>query len=63
MLVSIERGDMGAVMRADLSDELPDNLAHLARVAASSGTDQLIAVIVDAEGALCRRAMTSIALV
>ena len=31
----------------------PDNLAHLARVAASSGTDRVIAVIVDAEGALC----------
>ena len=53
VLVSIERGDLGAVMRADLSDELPDNLAHLARVAAASGTDRVIAVIVDAEGALC----------
>lgn len=53
MLVSIERGGLGAVMRADLSDDLPDKLAYLAKVAASSGTSRVIAVVVDAEGALC----------
>lgn len=53
VLVSIEHGDLGMVMRADLADDLPDNLAQLAKVAASSGTDRVIAVIVDADGALC----------
>lgn len=53
VLVSLEDGLMGAVMRADLSAELAVNSGHLARVAASSGADTVIAVIVDADGALC----------
>ena len=53
VLVSLEEGLMGAVMRADLSAELAANTGHLAAVAASSGADTVIAVIVDADGALC----------
>lgn len=53
VLVSLEEGLMGAVMRADLSVELAANSGHLAAVAASSGADTVIAVIVDADGALC----------
>ncbi len=53
-LISLEHGgEMGAVMRADLSSDLADKLDHLAEVAAASGTVRVIAVIVDAEGALC----------
>jgi len=53
VLVSIEDALMGAVMRADLTAELAANTGHLAGVAASSGADTVIAVIVDADGALC----------
>ena len=54
VLVSMERGgELGAVMRADLSDGLPDKVDHLAEVAAASGTDGVVAVIIDAEGAAC----------
>lgn len=54
VLVTIERGSMGCVMRVDLSDDLPDSLEHIAEVAASAGTDAAIAVVVDEEGANCR---------
>jgi hypothetical protein len=53
VLVSLEEGRMGAVMRADLSADLTDNLGRLAELAASSGADDVVAVIVDADGALC----------
>ena len=53
VLVSLEEGLMGAVMRADLSADLACNTGHLAGIAASSGADTVIAVIVDADGALC----------
>ncbi|MDA4109787.1 DUF4192 domain-containing protein [Mycolicibacterium holsaticum] len=54
VLVTIERGAMGCVMRVDLSDDLPDSLGHIAEVAASAGTDAAIAVVVDEAGANCR---------
>lgn len=44
---------MGAVMRADLSADLHDNIDRLAEVAATSGADTVVAVIVDVDGALC----------
>lgn len=53
VLVSLEEGRMGAVMRADLAADLPENLDRLAEIAATSGADTVVAVIVDADGALC----------
>ena len=44
---------MGAVMRVDLSDQLVPNLPQIAEVAAAARPDAAIAVIVDAERALC----------
>ena len=53
VLVSLEDGRMGAVLRADLSPGLAANIGHLAEVAAASGAETVVAVIVDADGALC----------
>jgi Domain of unknown function (DUF4192) len=54
VLVTVDRGELGCVMRVDLSDELPDSVAHLADVAAAAKPDSAIAVVVDEEGAHCR---------
>ncbi len=54
VLVTVDRGEMGCVMRVDLSDELPDSLVHIAEVASAAKPDSAIAVIIDAEGANCR---------
>jgi Domain of unknown function (DUF4192) len=53
VLVSIDRGEMGSVMRADLSEDLTDRLDQLAGVASAADPDAAIAVVVDADGALC----------
>lgn len=53
VLVTLEAGEMGAVMRADLSANLADNIARLAEIAATAGAEDVVAVIVDADGALC----------
>jgi hypothetical protein len=53
VLVSIERGAMGAVMRVDLSVDLAERVGQLAEVAAAAHPEAAIAVIVDAEGACC----------
>lgn len=53
VLVSIEAGLLGAVMRADLSAELAANVDRLAEIAESSGAERVVAVIVDEDGALC----------
>jgi hypothetical protein len=53
VLLSIEAGELGSVMRVDLSDAVADQIGHLAEVAAAAGPDAAIAVIVDAEGADC----------
>lgn len=53
VLVALEEGRMGAVMRADLSADLTGNLDRLAELAATSGADAVVAVIVDEDGALC----------
>ena len=53
VVVSLEGERMGAVMRVDLSDDLVDNVDRVAEVAASSGAETVVAVIVDADGALC----------
>lgn len=54
VLVTVDRGEMGCVMRVDLSDELHDSVEHIAEVAASAEPDSAIAVVVDEEGASCR---------
>ena len=53
VVVSLERGLMGAVLRADLSAELESEVGRLAELVANSGADTAIAVVVDAEGAPC----------
>lgn len=54
VLVSIDDGQMGCVMRLDLSLAMTDELDHLAEVAAASQPHAAIAVIVDEEGADCQ---------
>ena len=55
VLVTAAQGEMGAVMRADLCAEVDgDSLGHFAELAAASGAEVAIAVIVDGEGAACR---------
>ncbi|TRW84863.1 DUF4192 domain-containing protein [Mycolicibacterium sp. 018/SC-01/001] len=53
VLVTVADGEMGAVMRADLSQPKETCVPHLAELAAASRADEVIAVIVDAEGASC----------
>jgi hypothetical protein len=53
VLVSLGGGELGSVMRVDLSEELADRVGHLAEVAAAAEPDAAIAVIVDADGAHC----------
>ncbi|RDH75192.1 DUF4192 domain-containing protein [Mycolicibacterium moriokaense] len=54
VLVTLDQGELGCVMRVDLSTELLDSLEHLAEVAAAAAPDAAIAVVVDAAGAGCR---------
>jgi hypothetical protein len=54
VLVTADRGEMGCVMRVDLSRELFHSVGHVAEVAAAAQPDAAIAVIVDADGATCR---------
>ncbi|EUA54529.1 hypothetical protein I553_1466 [Mycobacterium xenopi 4042] len=53
VLVSIDGGEMGAVMRVDLSADLAERVGQLAEVAAAASPEAAIAVIVDADGARC----------
>ncbi|MCG7597266.1 DUF4192 domain-containing protein [Mycobacterium sp. C3-094] len=53
VLVTVADDEMGAVMRADLSEPRETCVPHLAELAAASGAEAVIAVIVDAEGASC----------
>ncbi len=53
VLVSVGHGELGAVMRVDLSDGLAQQVFHLAEVAAAAEPDAAIAVIIDADGAGC----------
>ncbi len=53
VLVSLEGGGMGSVLRADLSEDLPDRIEQLAEVAAAARPDAAIVVLVDNEGAQC----------
>ncbi len=53
VLVSIEDGQLGAVMRVDLPDVLAQDLDPLADILVSASPEGVIAVIVDADGAGC----------
>ncbi|OBI40535.1 hypothetical protein A5707_08900 [Mycobacterium kyorinense] len=53
VLVSVDGGELGSVMRVDLSAPLAQRLGHLAEVAAAADPEAAIAVIVDSEGASC----------
>jgi hypothetical protein len=55
VLVSLGDGELGSVLRVDLSEGLVDGIGHLAEVAAAAEPEAAIAVIVDAEGAHCPR--------
>src|SRR5262249_3444163 len=54
VLVTVDHGEMGCVMRVDLSDDLLHSLAHVADVAAAARPDSAIAVVIDEQGANCR---------
>ena len=53
VLVSIDGGELGAVMRVDLTERLTDTLGRLADLVAAAAPAAAIAVIVDAEAACC----------
>ena len=53
VLLSIDGGELGSVLRVDLTDAVADQAGHLAEVAAAAGPEAAIAVIVDADGAGC----------
>ena len=53
VLATVDRGELGAVMRVDLSSELAETTERVAEVASAAKPDAAIAVIVDAECALC----------
>ena len=50
VLVTVDRGEMGCVMRVDLSADLVASLEHIADVAAAARPDSAIAVVVDEDG-------------
>jgi hypothetical protein len=54
VLVTLDRGELGCVLRIDLSADMTAAVAHLAEVAASACPDAAIAVLVDEQGAACR---------
>jgi hypothetical protein len=53
ILVSLDGGEMGSVLRVDLSEEVTGRVGHLAEIAAAAEPEAAIAVIVDADGAHC----------
>ncbi|OHV03617.1 DUF4192 domain-containing protein [Mycobacterium talmoniae] len=53
VLVSVESGALGSVMRLNLADRLAERMPQLAQVAAAARPEAAIAVIVDAKGAGC----------
>lgn len=53
VLVAIDRGELGSVLRIDLAADLTDTLERFAAVAASARPDAAVAVIVDADSAHC----------
>ncbi|OMC02804.1 DUF4192 domain-containing protein [Mycolicibacterium fortuitum] len=54
VLVTICRGELGCVMRADLADDMTERIDHLVDLAATAGADAVIAVVVDEASTDCR---------
>ncbi|CQD22440.1 hypothetical protein BN970_05299 [Mycolicibacterium conceptionense] len=54
VLVTVNRGELGCVLRADLADDMTERVAHLVAVAATTGPDAVIAVMVDDHSRDCR---------
>lgn len=59
VLVTIERGALGCVLRVDLSEDVLDSVDQLAEVAAANRPERAALFIVDAEGASCRMCQES----
>lgn len=53
VLVTMDRGDLGCVLRIDLCDDMEEQIAHLAEVASAGRSDGAVAVIVDEHGSGC----------
>jgi hypothetical protein len=53
VLVSVDGGELGAVLRVDLSEELVDEVGHLVEVAAAAQPEAVIVVVINEEGAHC----------
>ncbi len=53
ILVAVDGGELGSVLRVDLADALADLAGRVAEVAAAAAPAAAIAVIVDAQGARC----------
>lgn len=53
VLVAVDGGELGSVLRVDLTEKLADRIAHLAEVAASAEPEAAIAVVVAGAGARC----------
>jgi len=54
VLITIDRGEMGCVLRIDLSQTVLEAVGHLCDTAATACPDAAIAVIIDDDGAGCR---------
>ncbi|MFV8164989.1 DUF4192 domain-containing protein [Mycobacterium sp. 134] len=54
VLVTVDRGELGCVMRADLADDMTERVQHLVGLAAAAGVDAVIAVVVDGDSPDCR---------
>ncbi|CRZ14892.1 DUF4192 domain-containing protein [Mycolicibacterium neworleansense] len=54
VLVTVDRGELGCVMRADLADDMTGRIGHLVDLAATSGASAVIAVVVDEHSTDCR---------
>ena len=53
VLVTIDRGELGCVLRADLTGDMTERIEQLAELAATGGAEAVIAVVVDADSANC----------
>lgn len=53
VLLTVDRGELGCVLRIDLSEDMDDQVVHLAEVAAAARPDGAVAVFVDEHGAGC----------
>jgi hypothetical protein len=54
VLVTVDDGEMGCVMRVDLSGDMREAVDRVAEVAASGAPDAAVAVIIDEDGASCQ---------